>query len=626
MANISKRDRTREKDAQAAAKTRREIVAAGLNRRDLMKMGLLTGAGMLIPKMGLSARPLSSAGYFIDNTPLSPPTSAFVEEMPRLVVKQPVAMVDGVPQLTGPAPTVEPNRVINPATGLPFEGRTVAHQALQAPYGDKYAPKKYYELRQQLANIHMSPDLPLQPLWGFDGLVPGPVFVAKYGEPILVRNFNDLPLENGGFGKPSVSTHLHNSHTPPESDGYPCYYFEGGQYYDHHYPNVLAGAESTHRATNGDINESMSTLWYHDHRIDFTSQNVYKGLAGMYNLYNEFDTGDENTGFRLPSFGDGLNPLTSFDINMVFMDKVFDQETGLMAFDLFNLDGILGDKMTVNGIVQPVLHVSPRRYRFRWLDAGPSRFYQMFLTDLTNPSAKNLFHQISVDGNLLPKPVLVESCRFSVAERVDVIIDFSKYAGKTLYIENRMEQFDGRGPTGKILPGGQGNLMLKIVVDGPQVADNSIDPTLITKFYDLPSTAETPVVTRTFRFERNNGMWAVNNKFADCADIRFRVKRNSVEKWIIQNNSGSWQHPVHIHYEEFQTLKINGKPPATSGIIQNGRKDVLRLEYNQQVELFFRFRDFAGLLPMHCHNVVHEDHAMMVLWEIDDVGDKNPNP
>lgn len=599
MANISKTDRRREREKQAAALNRREIISAQLSRREMVKMGLLTSAGLLVAKKGLSARALSRTGFAPDGQPQSPPTAAFVEDMPRLTIKQPVAALS-------PAPTIAPNT----AAG---EGRTVAHQAFA-----QFPPQKYYEVHQQAANVSMSPSLPLQPIWGFDGITPGPLFVARYGEPILVRQRNDLPLANGGFGKASVTTHLHNGHTPPESDGFPCFFFERGQFYDHHYPNVLAGINSTHPGT-GDINESMSSLWYHDHRIDFTSQNTYKGLAGVYNLFNQFDTGDETTGFRLPSFPD-------FDINMVFNDKVFDAQTGLLAFDTFNFDGILGDKFLVNGKINPVLHVSPRRYRFRWLNTGPSRFYQLFLTDLTNLSAHNRFYQISVDGNLLPRPVLVESCRFSVAERVDVIVDFTGKAGKTFYLENRLEQNDGRGPTGNLLAAGQGNQILKIVVDGPAVADNSIDPALITQFYALPSTTATPLVTRTFRFERGNGMWQVNGKFADCNDIRFRIKRNSVEKWIIQNNSGGWQHPIHIHFEEFQTLSINGQPPSATEIVQNGRKDVFRLEHNSQAVLFFRFRDFLGKLPIHCHNVVHEDHAMMALFTIDDVGDTNPNP
>jgi hypothetical protein len=144
---------------------------------------------------------------------------------------------------------------------------------------------------------------------------------------------------------------------------------------------------------------------------------------------------------------------------MLFSDHVYDSETGIVTFDTFNFDGVLGDRFLVNGKVQPVMHVHPRRYRFRWLDAGPSRFYQLFFTDTSNLNQRIKFHQISTDGNLLERPVEVESVRISVAERADVIIDFSKYAGKTLYIENRLEQEDGRGPTGKVLAAGRGKLV-----------------------------------------------------------------------------------------------------------------------------------------------------------------------
>src|SRR5262249_59751909 len=133
----------------------------------------------------------------------------------------------------------------------------------------------------------------------------------------------------------------------------------------------------------------------------------------------------------------------------------FDENAGLLFFDLFNLDGILGDKFLVNGKIQPVMHVHPRRYRFRWLNGGPSRFYQFFITDLTNLNAHNLFWQISNDGNLLPTPGQVESVGLGVSERARVIIDFAPLAGKTLYIENRLEQTDGRGPTGNVKAAGQ---------------------------------------------------------------------------------------------------------------------------------------------------------------------------
>src|SRR4029079_9848588 len=213
-------------------------------------------------------------------------------------------------------------------------------------------------------------------------------------------------------------------------------------------------------APNGDANEALSTLWYHDHRVDFTAQNVYKGLAGFYLLFNQFDTGDETTGFRLPSF-------PNYDIPMMFADRCFDPTTGLLAFDTFHLDGILGDGFLVNGVIQPVLHVSPRRYRFRWLNSGPSRFYQLYLTNLASPSTVHNFWQISNDGNLLPSPFQVGAVALGVAERADVIVDFTGKAGQTFYIENRLVQDDGRGPSDTLRTAGPGNLLLKIVVGGP---------------------------------------------------------------------------------------------------------------------------------------------------------------
>jgi FtsP/CotA-like multicopper oxidase with cupredoxin domain len=586
----------REMTAWNAAKNRRELIEARFTRRDLAKMGLLTGAGYLVVKSGLSAR--------ADQQTQSPRTRAFIEPLPIMPNKQ------TVPSLT-PTPTAEPNT----AEG---EGRTRSHQAFSL-----FAPQKFYEIHQRAAKVSMSPDLPLQTIWGYDGMAPGPTFIAKYGDPILVRQRNDLPprSENGGFGLPSVTTHLHNGHTPSESDGFPCDFFERKQFYDQHYPNVLAGFKDTH-PPDGDPNEMMSFLWYHDHRIAFTSQNVYKGLAGFYLLFDDRpiyptpdgrgDTGDETTGFGLPS--------GEFDVPMMFADKVFDPRTGLLFFDLFNLDGILGDKFLVNGKIQPFFRVHPRRYRFRWLNTGPSRFLELFLTDLNALSAHQRFWQISHDGNLLPKPLQVESVGMSVAERSDVIIDFGQFPpGSNIYIENRLEQKDGRGPTNRILPAGQGNLLLRFEVVLDSVPDGSADPETITRLLAVPSRPQN-VVKRNFRFDRENGMWAINGRLMDddCETIGFQARQNTTgnegEIWTFQNNSGGWQHPIHPHFEEFVILTRNGQPPPPFEV---GRDDVARLNFNEEIVLFRRHRDFLGRYPLHCHNVIHEDHAMMLRFDIE---------
>jgi len=614
-----------------AFQNRQELIKAGLmNRRDLVKMGLLTGtAGYLVAKGGLSAWAYGGRGG--GGTCASPATTPFTMQLPIMPVKQSVPVSS-----LSPAPQINPNTAVNPATGLPYEGRTRAHQA--PAIGFPFPAPVAYQVTQQAALVTMSNQLPQQTIWGFDGISPGPTFVSQYGTPILVRNVNALHGDNSGFGLPSVSTHLHNGHTPSESDGFPCDFFETGQYYDHYYPNALAGFNSDHQP-NGDVNESLSTLWYHDHRVSFTAQNVYKGLAGFHLLFNQFDTGNETTGFRLPTF-------PSFDIPMIFGDRCFDPITGLLAFDTFNLDGILGDKFLVNGVIQPVLHVHPRRYRFRWLNGGPSRFYQLYLTDLTNLNANNQFWQISNDGNLLPTPVLVPAVAMGVAERSDVIIDFSSFAGKTLYLENRLEQVNGRGPTGNILAAGQGNLVLQIVVDLPHVADQSVDPATAPSFYALPSTSAQPLVQREFDFNlTRDGQWVINDQFFDCNTVRFRITQNSVETWRLTNSGFGdppWTHPIHIHFEEFQFLQgAPGLYPVDDRSHQYGygggsgaptgtnvaRKDVVRLLPRRgDVTLFFRFRDWLGRYPLHCHNTIHEDHAMMLRWEIAAVGDNNQRP
>ncbi len=644
--------RRRYKEMLAAAKNRRDLIAQGLtSRRTLMKMGLLTAGGMLVAKSGLSAR---AQGVTTNNPPSSgqntspgtnqncvpgnqlqsPPTRPFVTPLTVM------PLVRTVSSLT-PSPTEDPNTAAGEVRSAPF----------QAPQIDStrfpVVPSVLYQVNQRQFTTSHSPDLPAQTMWGFDDGTgtrsPGPTYQAFYGRPQLTRNINSLPsvtqVNNTGFGFPSVTTHLHNAHNPSESDGNPCDFYTNGHFCDQYYPNVLAGFNSDHQP-NGDINEALGTLWYHDHRVDFTSQNTYKGLFGFYCLFNQLDTGNEFTGFHLPSF-------PQFDVPLAFSDKVYDPETGDLVFDLFNLDGILGDKFLVNGTIQPFFNVQPRRYRFRLLDTGPSRFYEFFLTDPNNLSATNPYWLIGTDGNLIPSPVQVQSVRIGPAERVDVIIDFRAFAGKTIYLENRLLQLSGQGPAavdsqqfaqnsnntecalvlndptkGAIKAPGTGDYVLQFRVSGTPVQDNSVDPATKPTFYQLPSTTVEPRIVRTFKFDRLNGQWSINGQFMDCGigssgfseTFRFAVRQNSSEQWLLTNLSGDWTHPIHIHLEEHQILSRNRAAPTVAA--DRGRKDVTQLHPNERAQLFFRFRDWLGKYPIHCHNVVHEDHAMMAIWHV----------
>jgi FtsP/CotA-like multicopper oxidase with cupredoxin domain len=633
----------KDKVQQQAQRNRLDIVKAKLSKREMMRLGLLTAGGSLILKQGLSSRAfgaetLTDPDGTLSKAIASPPARPWIQPMPRLRVKTPVehsAMLGGSPD--GTTPIDGATKRINhqyfsydadaDAAGAPCYGASSANPTYN------FAPQKFYELTMQECKLQVSPDYAPTTFWGFDSIVPGPLIQAKYGEPVLVRFHNHLPSVKvpQAYGIAEITTHLHNGHTPSESDGNPVNFFNSTNdpnavnphgFKDQHYPNVLAGFTDPTYGPSGNPAEALSSLWYHDHHLDFTAQNVYKGMFGCYNLFDDQDTG---TGHGL-----GL-PYGEFDIPIFFHDVLFDKYCQTV-FDLFNLDGILGDRFLANGVIQPFLNVKQSRYRFRLYAPGPSRWWEWSLWDGTNFQP---FWQIATDGNLLPNAVKVSSCRIAVAERIDIIVDFAeifKRTGKSrLYFVNRAEQVNARGPTGKVLT--PGTPVLQVNITSEVVADNSTDPArgavgpVGMHLRDLPDVdfkalqakaAKLPV--RSWRFERGGAGWMVNGKFFDENVVSAAIPRGSEEVWTIQNPGGSWRHPVHIHFEEHRMLTRNGAsvvPNAQlNGAIDYARRDVINLQTNDETKIFMRFRDMKGRYVMHCHNVVHEDHAMMVRWDI----------
>jgi FtsP/CotA-like multicopper oxidase with cupredoxin domain len=643
----------KDKVLRQAQRNRLEIVKAKLSRREMIRAGLLTAGGSLILKQGLSnrafgAETLTDPDSTLSKATASPPVRPWIAPMPRLKVKTPVAhdkMLYGSPD--GTTPIDGATKRINhqyfhydaaaDAAGLPCYSANPDNPTYN------FAPQKFYELTMAETQLKLHPDLGPTTYWAFDGVVPGPLIQAKYGEPVLVRYHNHLPSVNvkQAYGIAEMTTHLHNGHTPSESDGNPVNYFNSINdpnainphgFKDQHYPNVLAGFTDPQFGSGGNPAEALSSLWYHDHHLDFTAQNVYKGMFGCYNLFDKADSGD-GTGLGLP-YG-------KYDVPIFFHDVLLDSSCQTV-FDLFNLDGILGDRFMANGVIQPHFEVDKCRYRFRLYAPGPSRWWDWSLWDGVNFQP---FWQISTDGNLLPNAVKVNSVRIAVAERVDIIVDFGEIfkrtGAKRLYFVNRAEQVNGRGPTGKTLTPGTPVLQINLTGDaatggmltGGVVPDNSTDPALHATgpigmplralpdvdFAALQTHAAT-LPTRSWRFERGSGGWMVNGAFFDENVVNAAIPRGSEEVWTIQNPGGSWRHPVHIHFEEHRILTRNGTPviPATQldGAIDYSRRDVINLQTNNEVRLFMRFRDMKGRYVMHCHNVVHEDHAMMVRWDI----------
>src|SRR3954449_1204868 len=251
--------------------------------------------------------------------------------------------------------------------------------------------------------------LPKSTIYGFNGTFPGPMINAEYGKPALVRFANHLDenpygLDRQDFGAPDASflTHLHNAHTAPESDGNPHWAFtrgprttsgwKPGMWVDQLYLNWPAG---------GDETEKQSFFWFHDHRMDHTGANVYKGLVGLYPIYDPvMDNGDETTGYRLPGVRTD-NPDGSFDVKydipLAFYDAALDDgvtphkdahtghgEThpewwGKTYYRHLPNHGFVGDIFTINGKAYPVMNVKRRKYRLRFLNCSVARICELTL-------------------------------------------------------------------------------------------------------------------------------------------------------------------------------------------------------------------------------------------------------
>jgi FtsP/CotA-like multicopper oxidase with cupredoxin domain len=672
-----------------------------MNRREMLKFSILTGSAVMLFGETQQAWAESHPTGGIFDPPSPPVTNPFTVKLPRMPLKTPLpgGISDlSLPENGGVAPngTVYPQVTGNDAltTYMNSLERIVAAHQRNSANNVQFSPQKFYLLDAVQATHVFHSDPPYNKgsiVWGYDGIFPGPTFESRYGVPILVRIHNGLyddpeanPTEDGkqvpgGFGSARISTHLHNGHTGSESDGNPTDFYppeppaphlppypesvQSIRFRDHHYPMFRAGLDprvpSSEPAPNkddGDPAETVSTLWYHDHSMDHTAENVYKGLVGFHLFFDEVDSGDENdsapTALRLPS-GD-------FDIPLLFQDKRFDCNGELFLPSRNEVQtrlGVLGDRFTVNGIIQPKLIVQRRRYRFRFLNAGPSRFYQFFLTLDDNDQE---YVQIGNDESLFENALNVTSVLLSPAERGDVVIDFGRYTqGQKLILVNRLKmENNGFGPLATF--DGQQKFQDYVTVNqadadrilcfeiGGDAADPSLPPG---KLRDKPCLPEFTMLApdelkalgnhRSFEFSLDNsGTWVVNGRPFDPSPAGATHQNDSAallpvgklmtprtrlsgedshdgEVWTIKNVARSaWSHPVHIHLEEFHILWRDGKPPRP---YEKVKKDVLSLAPNEEVQIYIRFRDFLGKYPIHCHNVLHEDHEMMIRFDV--VGD-----
>jgi spore coat protein A len=498
----------------------------------------------------------------------------------------PLAMANGGQTSTG--------QVVKSGAPIPaaFQRKLTIPPALQPDYST--ADTDYYSIRQHTTKASILDGLTTE-LWTYNGSFPGPTIESRSGRKAIVRHTNNLPL-------PTV-VHLHGGHTPHTSDGYPI---------DYIYPTdrhafdqqQLNGGSMEHMSQGGDttagsrtytypLEQRASTLWYHDHRMDFTGPSVWKGLAGFHIVRD-----DEEDALHLPS-GDHEIPL-------MITDRSFAADGSLdyPSFDrsLVNypgvtgnyIAGVLGDMMLVNGTPWPLAHVDGATYRFRILNASNARRLSLRL----HPAPKGGIIQIGTDGGLLAAPIKQGHLEVAPAERYDVLVDFSGYTPGTAV--TMVNDYD----TGRM------SEVMQFIVGDP-VGEPFVVPETLSTIVSL--TAAESVVTRSFQFRAGDvghkDGWLIGGEPFSPTNIAAVAKLGTVEVWEL---FADFHHPVHIHLSPFQVLSRGSDGP---GRFDHGWKDTIDLRPGEQARIAVKFDGYAGKYVFHCHNLEHEDMAMMANFE-----------
>ncbi len=472
----------------------------------------------------------------------------------------------------------------------------LAESALPAPFTTPFAlpplavptdyddTTDYYQMTMREVGAEIVPGL-ITPTWAYDGVSPGPTVVNRFGRKTVIRHTNHLPSVHPQLGyQPWTSVHLHGSESLPQYDGYASDISLPGQFKHYRYPN----------------SQESRTIWYHDHGVMHTGPNVYMGLAGQYWIQDELE-------MSLPI------PKGRYDIPLVVQDLMLAAD-GTRLWNDNDSSGVFGDIIVVNGRPWPVMKVERRKYRFRILNASVSRSYRWQLD-----SGKPLV-VVRTDSGFCASPQRVKSFRHGVAERYEVIIDFAKYPiGQRVVLQNLSNKNVIDYPTTK-------NVMaFDVASESTSKVNNAIPAALDPYNQTMALTESMATRTRQFKFFRDHGRWTINGQtWDDVVESGFtktlaNPEPGTVELWEIQNPSGGWHHPVHIHLIDFQILSRNGKPPLAH---ERGPKDVVYLGENETVRLLMKFKPYhRGKYMMHCHNLVHEDHDMMGQFEVGTAGD-----
>ena len=263
----------------------------------------------------------------------------------------------------------------------------------------KYSPGPTFEVKRDTnVNIQWNNKIMSEYMFRIDTTIP-------WANPNNINSIKEEKNNNMKEGQwpPTLAMHLNGMISSPVNDGNPRTWYTAtgikGPLYTNNY----------YKFTN---EQPSCTLWYYDQSPGVSRISVYSGLCGLYLIK------DEDYDF----------PKGDYHIPLIIQDKSFYEDGSLYYNDKSNLsehphwnDKFFGDVIVVNGKAWPSLKVENQLYKFDILNGSNCRPYKIALSD----NSKMI--QIGTDSGYIHKPQELTYFVLYPGERIQILIEFSKY-------------------------------------------------------------------------------------------------------------------------------------------------------------------------------------------------------
>lgn len=414
------------------------------------------------------------------------------------------------------------------------------------------------------------PEYPETPVWGYNGVVPGPEIRVRQGARVRVVAENGLGEE--------TTIHWHGIRTPNDMDGVPYLTqtpITPGSSFIYEFDAVDAG-----------------TFWYHPHQRSF--EQVGRGLYGPLVI-------EEETPIRvdrdLTWMLDDWRLTRSAEISPDFGDR----------HDASH-NGRVGNTVTINGTVPDWLEIRRgERIRLRLINAANARIFGLDFGALSPVI-------VALDGQpVSPHAPTDGMVTVGPAMRIDLVIDMSGAPGDVVKVIDRF--YD--------------QLAYRLV--DLRYSDVALRPSVPDWPLELPANPlaepEIDVATR-HEVVFNGGMMGQSMMGSDMPSMMSQMHSGKI--WFINGaaatghvmepmltlehghsyilamaNETAWHHPIHFHGHSFRVISRNEKPTR-----HREWQDTVLMAPRERVEIAF-VADNPGDWMFHCHILEHQAAGMM---------------